>query len=664
MDLQSIFEKFCAFGTGKEGVTEMDSFKFSKLCRETKLFDKNFGPNDTDVVFASAKVVGERKINFAIFKDVALPLIAAKKGCTVKEVVAKLKETGGPLCTGTKAEAVKWHDDKSTFTGVSGWKVLQQVIAESRDEQSCSPKERKAEKPKKKKLKKKKKHSDTLPRTQTESGSSAEEEDDDDDESSEAPPSPQSGQEGAAEGDDGTPVTPSPSSSTPAPGPANKLGIAGGGTTVQVKMRTVQQVALAAMEQAKKGIFPTPLVPSIPVHVKVDSPASANGKVGNGGGGATVQGNAPRQSPPKAGLETWAPAAPSPLPLQSSVPSAPSSASQSPTNHTPGTPLTTMAVPVIKSKDSQGALGPVSAKTAGPLQLNLAKVEAVRPRPTLLITPRSAVPLSAHVPAPPMAPKAGRFQTSKFKEAYDAAEAPSSTPELLDVLQALLTQYAALRNIETERAALFFEDLKSSAVKELHSEVQLAAARLWTSPRTLDKKELCFILNELLREDHGPLMPLVAIIARAINLLLVGLDRMGMTPASNVVFRGGGLPDEHRPFFSSGRKYRVPMFTATSVDRDLCQRIFCRRAEMHHKQPPVLWVIALDERDGCKHVNYIHTTECKEEQEYLFTPYSVFSVQSAQWKEAPQWKDPHIIYLRAAVDNRLEPEDLPLSPWA
>lgn len=27
MDLQSIFEKFCAFGTGKAGVAEMDSFK-------------------------------------------------------------------------------------------------------------------------------------------------------------------------------------------------------------------------------------------------------------------------------------------------------------------------------------------------------------------------------------------------------------------------------------------------------------------------------------------------------------------------------------------------------------------------------------------------------------------------------------------------------------
>lgn len=35
-------------------------------------------------------------------RDIALPLIAAEKGCTVKELVAKVKEAEGPLCTGTR----------------------------------------------------------------------------------------------------------------------------------------------------------------------------------------------------------------------------------------------------------------------------------------------------------------------------------------------------------------------------------------------------------------------------------------------------------------------------------------------------------------------------------------------------------------------------------
>eukprot|EP00667_Euglena_gracilis_P034491 EG_transcript_60029 len=98
-DLQRLFEKFCAFGTGKAGVAEMDNFKFNKLCRDTKLFDKSFTASNADVVFAKAKPLGERRISFATFRDVALPLIAAEKGCTVAEVVALLKAAEGPLCS-------------------------------------------------------------------------------------------------------------------------------------------------------------------------------------------------------------------------------------------------------------------------------------------------------------------------------------------------------------------------------------------------------------------------------------------------------------------------------------------------------------------------------------------------------------------------------------
>ena len=51
------------------------------------------------------------------------------------------------------------------------------------------------------------------------------------------------------------------------------------------------------------------------------------------------------------------------------------------------------------------------------------------------------------------------------------------------------------------------------------------------------------------------------------------------------------------------------------------------------------------------------------EHEYLFVPYSVFTVLSVQWNEGSA-DDPHVIELLAAVDNRQENEDLPLAPWA
>ena len=51
------------------------------------------------------------------------------------------------------------------------------------------------------------------------------------------------------------------------------------------------------------------------------------------------------------------------------------------------------------------------------------------------------------------------------------------------------------------------------------------------------------------------------------------------------------------------------------------------------------------------------------ESEFLFAPYSAFTVVAAAPSAPNGYLDPHVITLAAAVDNRLEPEDLPLAPW-
>ena len=51
------------------------------------------------------------------------------------------------------------------------------------------------------------------------------------------------------------------------------------------------------------------------------------------------------------------------------------------------------------------------------------------------------------------------------------------------------------------------------------------------------------------------------------------------------------------------------------------------------------------------------------ESEYLFAPYSVFTVRRATWA-AGTVADPHVIELLAAPDNRGEPLDLQLAPWS
>ena len=77
----------------------------------------------------------------------------------------------------------------------------------------------------------------------------------------------------------------------------------------------------------------------------------------------------------------------------------------------------------------------------------------------------------------------------------------------------------------------------------------------------------------------------------------------------------------------------------------------------------MLWIVRIDPVLKCVHVNLVEKTNVPGEEEYLFAPYSAFTVVSAKWG-AGTAAEPHIIELRAAPDNKAAPEDLPLAPWS
>ena len=79
----------------------------------------------------------------------------------------------------------------------------------------------------------------------------------------------------------------------------------------------------------------------------------------------------------------------------------------------------------------------------------------------------------------------------------------------------------------------------------------------------------------------------------------------------------------------------------------------------------VLWRVRIHPERKCKHVNLVtkRVPGLPDEQEYLFAPYSVFTVLSATWKVGTK-AEPHEIELMAAVDNRGPSEELPLAPWS
>ena len=117
-DLQSVFNTFCAFGAGKGKEAEMDNAKFAKFCRDTKLLDKKFTATDADLLFSKSKPAGQRKLTYRVFSEKVIPAVAQKKGVDADALVNKICGAGGPHSSGTKAQDVKYHDDKSLYTGV------------------------------------------------------------------------------------------------------------------------------------------------------------------------------------------------------------------------------------------------------------------------------------------------------------------------------------------------------------------------------------------------------------------------------------------------------------------------------------------------------------------------------------------------------------------
>ena len=87
------------------------------MSKDTKILDKKLNSTNIDLIFAKNMEKKVKKMDFSQFKK-ALIDMAAKKGIEPAALEAKIKAAGGPTYSGTAAEAVRLHDDTSTYTGV------------------------------------------------------------------------------------------------------------------------------------------------------------------------------------------------------------------------------------------------------------------------------------------------------------------------------------------------------------------------------------------------------------------------------------------------------------------------------------------------------------------------------------------------------------------
>ena len=170
---------------------------------------------------------------------------------------------------------------------------------------------------------------------------------------------------------------------------------------------------------------------------------------------------------------------------------------------------------------------------------------------------------------------------SNFKRLYDAAECPELQHQLFSSIHSFIGIMCQCSSVPPAAGKDLFHRLQGESFenpKELLSEIQVAATRIWTSTQKLqgagvDKSlnvEFCFLINRALRDDDADVMPHLVVVVRAINALcIVRRETASLKfPPNSESHRGGALPPQHHAFFTADKKYRVPMYLATSFSED------------------------------------------------------------------------------------------------
>lgn len=278
------------------------------------------------------------------------------------------------------------------------------------------------------------------------------------------------------------------------------------------------------------------------------------------------------------------------------------------------------------------------------------------------------------------------FNNTNFNKVYKNSSSPNLSCLLLTMIHEVAHFFGETRAVGLKAnksdcdnfvKALQKEQLDEDKKRDdFLTEVPRVAQRLWSSSEKLRLPngrdvEFCSMINCLLREDNIAIMPQLASICQSINELITKKQRksgVASLPASNLLYRGGSLPDELQGFFSVGKKYRVPGYLATTSNIEATYPFL---QLVDEPLAPVQWIIHLDPKFGCLHVAFVELSNFPGEFEYLFGPFSVFTVRKVEWKECPTWMNPHVIELEAAPCNRAEGrvetntgKILPFAPWS
>ncbi|OLQ11729.1 hypothetical protein AK812_SmicGene4454 [Symbiodinium microadriaticum] len=251
-------------------------------------------------------------------------------------------------------------------------------------------------------------------------------------------------------------------------------------------------------------------------------------------------------------------------------------------------------------------------------------------------------------------PKFKTFADTNYKKKYSEAKVAKDKWEFAQIFLNFLDMIGKQEKISANEIKHFRDMImsKTQTVKDMSK----LAVYLWTLHTPLAGREVCSYINQTIRADHRDKVKEVLPLVRTINRQLVQ-EALVKAPKNHRTYRGSRMPRDSLKFFQAKRQYRANMFLATSDDKNKAKEFASGAKE---SEVPTLFYVHWDKYQGCIHVNYLEDlTAVKNEREYLFPPYSTFTVI----REAEQQGGFHVIHISAEHDNKSHSENLPLSSW-
>ncbi len=143
--------------------------------------------------------------------------------------------------------------------------------------------------------------------------------------------------------------------------------------------------------------------------------------------------------------------------------------------------------------------------------------------------------------------------------------------ELMGSVRLFILAACRKYGISQEAGHAFFQTLQAEVVKAAKKEIPEVAALIWDSTLTLqlgtEKIEFCCLLNRALMQCDLELLPTCSLVVRGINSLFIPPPER-FFPPNGIAHRGSGLPRVHHPFFTLGKKFRVPMILSADLNED------------------------------------------------------------------------------------------------